>query len=223
MLCAPYRASVATEIVMSTHPVLPPARFTMAEYITFERAALERHEYLDGLIYAMAGESENHGRICVNLTISLGSQLRGSGCEVFSKDTKVLCGPYRAYTREGLYAYPDLVVVCGAGQYHDQARDVLLNPTVLIEVLSPSTEAFDRSEKFDRYRYWLPSLQDYILVVQERPILDHYNRTAPDQWTLTTRRGLDASLVLATIGARLALSEVYERVVLPAAPSDTPG
>jgi Uma2 family endonuclease len=195
----------------------------MAEYLTFERAAMERHEYLDGLIYAMAGESENHGRICVNLTISLGSQLRGSGCEVFSKDTKVLCGPYRAHTREGLYAYPDLVVVCGAGQYHDQTRDVLLNPTVLIEVLSPSTEAFDRSEKFDRYRHWLPSMQDYVLVAQERPILDHYHRTAPDQWTLTTRRGLDTSLVLATIGARLTLSEVYERVVFPAAPSDTPG
>ena len=81
---------------MSTHPVLPPARFTMAEYLTFERAATERHEYLDGLIYAMAGESENHGRICVNLTASLVPQLRGSDREVFSKDTKVLCGPYRA-------------------------------------------------------------------------------------------------------------------------------
>jgi len=195
----------------------------MAEYLTFERAATARHEYLDGLIYAMAGESENHGRICVNLTASLVPQLRGSDCEVFSKDTKVLCGPYRAHTREGLYAYPDLVVVCGAGQYHDQARDVLLNPTVLLEVLSPSTEAFDRGEKFDRYRHWLPSLQDYVLVAQERPTLDHYHRTAPDQWTLTTGRGLDASLVLATIGARLSLREVYERVAFPAAPGDGQG
>ncbi len=208
---------------MSTHPVLPPARFTMAEYLTFERAATERHEYLDGQIYAMAGESENHGRICVNLTASLVPQLRGSGCEVFSKDTKVLCGPYRAHTREGLYAYPDLVVVCGVGQYHDQARDVLLNPTVLLEVLSPSTEAFDRGEKFDRYRHWLPALQDYVLVAQERPTLDHYHRTAPDQWTLTTGRGLDASLVLATIGARLALREAYERVAFPATSGDAQG
>ena len=115
LLRAPCRAPVTTEVLMSTHPVLPPARFTMAEYLTFERAATERHEYLDGLIYAMAGESENHGRICVNLTASLVPQLRGSDCEVFSKDTKVLCGPYRAHTREGLYAYPDLVVVCGGG------------------------------------------------------------------------------------------------------------
>jgi Uma2 family endonuclease len=171
----------------------------------------------------MAGESENHGRICVNLTASLVPQLRGSGCEVFSKDTKVLCGPYRAHTREGLYAYPDLVVVCGGGQYHDQARDVLLNPTVLLEVLSPSTEAFDRGEKFDRYRHWLPSLQDYVLVAQERPTLDHYHRTAPDQWTLTTGRGLDAALVLPTIGARLSLREVYERVAFPANPGDAQG
>lgn len=208
---------------MSTHPVLPPARFTMAEYLTFERAALDRHEYLDGLIYAMAGESENHGRICVNLTVSLGTQVRGSGCEVFSKDTKVLCGPCRAHTREGLYASPDLVVVCGAGQYHDQARDVLLNPTMLLEVLLPSTEAFDRGEKFDRYRHWLPSLQDYLLVAQERPLLEHYHRTAPDQWTLVTKRGLDALLDLATVGAHLALSEVYERVVFPAAAGDTQG
>jgi Uma2 family endonuclease len=187
----------------------------MAEYLTFERAATERHEYLDGLIYAMAGESENHGRICVNLTASLVSQLRGSDCEVFSKDTKVLCGLYRAYTREGLYAYPALVIVCGGGQYHDQARDVLLNPTVLLEVLSPSTEAFDRGEKFVRYRHWLPSLRDYVLVAQEHPMLDHYHRTAPDQWILTTARGLDASLVLATLGARFALRDVYERVAFP--------
>ncbi len=90
-------------------------------------------------------------------------------------------------------------------------------------MLSPSTEAFDRGEKFDRYRHWLPSLRDYVLVAQERPTLDHYHRTAPDQWTLTTGRGLDASLVLATIGARLSLREVYERVAFPDAPDDAQG
>src|SRR5215813_2291005 len=209
---------------MALAPTRQPYRFTVEEYLAFERASEERHEYLDGVIYAMAGsastqamagESEDHGTICMNLSISLGLQLRGTSCRAFSKDTKVLCGPYRAETREGLYAYPDLVVVCGAGQYHDQARDVLLNPTVILEVLSPSTEAFDRGEKFDRYRHWLPSLQDYVLVAQERPTLDHYHRTAPDQWTLTTARGLDALLVLSTMGIRLALRDVYERVAFP--------
>ena len=113
----------------------------------------------------------------MNLSISLGLQLRGTPCRAFSKDTKVRCGPYRSHTREGLYAYPDLVVVCGPSQYHDQAQDVLLNPTVIVEVLSPSTEAFDRGDKFHRYRRWLPTLTDYVLVAQDRPVIDHYQRT----------------------------------------------
>src|SRR4029434_9849874 len=175
---------------MALASTLQPYRCTVEEYLAFERASDERHEYLDGVIYAMEGESPDHGRICINLAATLVPQLRGSDCEAFSKDTKVLCGPYRAHTREGLYAYPDLVVVCGGGQYHDQARDVLLNPAALFKVLSPSTEAFDRGEKFVRYRDWLPSLRDYVLVAQEHPMLDHYHRTAPDQWTLTTAHGL---------------------------------
>ena len=93
---------------MALAPTRPPYRFTVEEYLAFERTAEERHAYLDGLIYAMAGESPNHGRICMNVSISLGSQLRGSPGEAFSTDTKVRCGPYRAHTREGLYAYPDL-------------------------------------------------------------------------------------------------------------------
>ena len=124
---------------MALAPEKAPYLFTVAEYLTFERAADERHEYLDGVIYAMAGESPNHGRICTNLTMSLGTQLRGSPCEVFSKDTKVRSGPAQAHTRTGLWSYPDLVVVCGQGQYHDQYQDVLLNPRMLVEVLSPST------------------------------------------------------------------------------------
>src|SRR5215471_3616446 len=107
---------------MALTPTRQPYRFTVEEYLAFERASEERHEYLDGVIYAMAGsastqalagENEDHGTICMNLSISLGLQLRGTPCRAFSKDTKVRCGPYRAHTREGPYAYPDLVVVCG--------------------------------------------------------------------------------------------------------------
>ena len=141
---------------MALAPTRQPYRFTVEEYLAFERASEERHEYLDGVIYAMAGESPDHGRICTNLVATLVPQLRGSDCEVFSKDTKVCCGPYRAHTREGLYAYPDLVVVCGAMQFHSQAEDVLVNPKVIVEVLSPSTEAFDRGEKFHRYSALAP-------------------------------------------------------------------
>ena len=200
---------------MSTHPVLPPARFTMAAYLTFERAAAERHEFLDGQIYAMAGESEAHGILSANLLASFVVQLRGTPCRAFSKDMKVLCGPYRSHTREGLYAYPDLVIVCGTRQYHDQAQDVLLNPVVLVEVLSPSTEAFDRGEKFTRYSEWLPSLQHYLLVSQESPRIDQYSRTPGDQWALRHVQGLPAALSLPDQGVVLPLSEIYEGVEFP--------
>src|SRR5207247_9983536 len=131
-------------------------------------------------------------------------QLRGPPCRAFSKDMKVRCCPYRSHTREGLYAYPDLVcccaaadvVVCSPSQYHDQARDVLLNPTVIVEVLSPATEAFDRGDKLHRYRRWLPTLTDYVLVAQDRPVIDHYHRTATGRWEVETLEGKGAHLHL---------------------------
>src|SRR6266542_3901125 len=207
---------------MALAPPLQPYRFTVEEYLAFERTADERHEYLDGVIYAMAGESPNHGRLCTNLGGLLYAQLRGTPCEVFSKDTKVRCGPYRAHTREGLYAYPDLVIVCGAMQFHDQVPDVVLNPTVIMEVLSPSTAAFDRGEKFHLYRTWLPTLTDYVLVAQDRPVIEHYHRGPDDLWTLRTLEGLAAVLHLEQIGCTVALADVYERLEFPAPEADAP-
>src|SRR5712691_7606363 len=209
---------------MALAPTRQPYRFTVEEYLAFERAAEERHEYLDGVIYAMAGsaspqamagESEDHGTICVNLVTSLATRLRGSPCRVFTKDLKVRCGSYRPHTREGLYAYPDLVVVCGSSQYHDQAQDVLVNPTLIVEVLSPSTEAFDRGEKFHRYRRWLLTLTDYVLVAQDCPVIDHYHRTETGRWEVDTLEGLGARLHLEQIGCTVALADVYERLVFP--------
>jgi Uma2 family endonuclease len=189
--------------------------FTIDAYLALERTEEERHEYLDGCVYAMAGESPDHGRICVNLTRRLAAQLDGSGCEVFSKDLKVRCGPLPrpGGSLQGLFAYPDLVVVCGALHFHDQARDVLLNPRVIVEVLSPSTEAFDRGEKFRRYRTWLPTLSDYVLVAQESPLIDHYHRQEEGTWTLHALEGLQAHLHLETIGCTVPLAEVYDRIV----------
>src|SRR5262245_42318519 len=210
---------------MALAPARQPYRFTVEEYLAFERASEERHEYLDGVIYAMdgsastqamAGESEDHGTICMNLSISLGSQLCGTPCRAFSKDTKVRCGPYRPHTREGLYTYPDLVIVCGPGQYHDQTRDVSLNPTVIVEVLSPSTEAFDRGAKWHRYRRWLPTLTDYVLVAQARPVIDHYQCPSAERWEVETLEGLDAHLHLSSIACTVPLADVYERLVFPA-------
>src|SRR5436853_7901529 len=152
--------------------------YTVEEYLALEREAEERHEYLDGFIYAMAGESPNHGAICVNLVAQLHNQLRGTPCQVFSKDMKVRSGPIpkTRYTTKGLFSYPDLLIVCGELQFHDKHQDVLLNPTVIIEVLSPTTEAFDRGKKFRRYRMHIPTLTDYIVVSQDRPLIEHFAR-----------------------------------------------
>src|SRR5215813_5130532 len=130
------------------------APYTIEEYLALERAAEERHEYWDGGIYAMGGESLEHGRICTNLSRIISNQLVGKPCELLIKDMKVRSGPDPQPRRvtKGLFSYPDLLVVCGEPQFHDQYRDVLLNPAVIIEVLSDTTEAFDRGEKFRRYR-----------------------------------------------------------------------
>ena len=112
------------------------------------------------------------------------------------------------------------MVVCGPSQYHDQARDVLLNPTVIVEVLSPSTEVFDRGDKLHRYRRWLPTLTDYVLVAQNRPAIDHYQRTTTGRWELEPFEGLDAHLYLPGIACTVPLTDVYERIVFPQAEED---
>lgn len=190
---------------------------TIEEYLSLERDSEDRCEYLDGEIYAMAGESFEHGTICTNLTITIGLQLRGNPCQVFSKDMKVRSGPKpkTRYDRKGLYSYPDLVVVCGEPQFHDEYRDVLTNPTVIIEVLSPSTEAFDRGEKWSRYQTWLPSLTQYVLVSQSKPQLEHFLRQPDGQWLYSSVKEIEGVLRLASIECTLRLEEVYDRIVFP--------
>ncbi len=193
--------------------------YTVEEYLAFEREAEERHEYLDGVLYEMAGESPEHGDICSNLVIKLGNYLIDKPCRVRSKDAKVLSGsPLLAQlrsSRKGLFSYPDVVVICGEPQYLDQHRDVLINPQVLIEVLSDSTEAFDRGEKFIRYRKALPSLTDYILVWQYLPLIEHFIRQADGDWLTRMIEGLEAKLHIASLGCTLKLSEIYRLVNFP--------
>jgi Uma2 family endonuclease len=189
-------------------------RVPIGVYLCDERSRPERCEYLDGHVYAMSGESIAHGILSVNLTVSLGTQLRGGPCRLFTKDMKILCGPYRADSLEGLFAYPDIVVVCGTIQTHDQVRDVVLNPTLLLEVLSPSTATYDRGAKFQRYRDWLPSLQDYLLVAQDRVLIDHFQRGMA--WGMTRYEGLDAVVPLLSIGCRLPLVDIYDGVTFTA-------
>jgi Uma2 family endonuclease len=196
-------------------------RSTIAEYLAQERAAEERHEYLDGEVYAMAGESPEHADICTNLVGRLHAQLQGTPCRVRSKDTKVRSGPAPQHprARRGLFSYPDVVIICGEPQYHDVHRDAVLNPRLLIEVLSTSTEAFDRGEKFLRYHTWNPTLTDYLLVSQSRPLIEHFVRQPDGGWSYYVYQGLDQSLPLHSLACTLRLVEVYDRITFPAEPS----
>ena len=196
--------------------------YSEEEYLALERESEERHEYLDGLIYAMAGESPEHGAICVNLTRIISTQLLGTRCQALSKDTKVRSGPAPrpGYGPKGLYSYPDLLVVCGELKFMGERRDVLLNPAVIIEVLSPATEAFDRGEKWTRYQTWLPELTDYVMVSQSRPQVEHYRRIEGG-WFYSLVRGPEEGLPLDSVGCSLRLSDVYDRVEFP--PEEPPG
>ena len=197
-----------------------PAEYfvTPADYLTLERRAETKSEYLNGTIYAMSGASRNHNRITVNLARRLGNQLSGTPCEPFVNDMRVKVSP------TGLYTYPDAVVACGEPRFEGQHLDTLLNPAVVIEVLSNSTEAYDRGEKFAHYRA-LESLTDYLLIAQGKPRVEHYQRQADGQWLYSVADGLEAQIEIAAIGSALRLAEIYERVEFPAsqpAPPQTP-
>lgn len=178
------------------------------EYLRLERRADERHEYDKGRIYAMAGESPNHSRICFSLAAVVRSQLKGKQCEGFSPNMKVYV------VAAGKFYYPDLSVVCGQASYHDKERDALLNPKVIIEVLSPSTERRDRSVKFQAYQQ-IESLTDYLLVSQDKPLVEHFARQPGGQWLYTAYRDLSATLHLPDIDCQLPLAEIYDRVEFP--------
>lgn len=189
-------------------------RLSVSEYLRRERAAGTRHEFLDGAVFAMAGESGPHGDISANLVGLLHGQLRGKPCRVRTKDTKVRSGPeprpQRPFT--GLFAYPDVVVICGEPEYHDEHEDVVLNPTLIAEVLSPSTESFDRGEKFARYQTWNPSLREYLLIGQDRPRLELFEKQDDGTWTYRMVEGLEETVVLPSIGCTLKLGDLYERI-----------
>ena len=194
----------------------PQPLYTVEEYLAFERESEERHEYLDGMIYAMAGESGEHADISINLALELGTQLKGKDCRARLKDTKVRSGPLPKlkHSTKGLYSYPDVVVICGEPKYLDEYRDVVTNPTVIIEVLSPTTEKFDRGEKFDRYDAWNPTLSDYLLVSQEQARMEHYIRQTDGTWTRAVSRGLRSKVVIKSIRCTLKLKDVYDRINL---------
>ena len=177
--------------------------FTPEEYITQERKALHKSEYLNGQIFAMSGASRAHSLITSNISNSLYNQLVGSDCEVHSSDMRVQPSPIA-------YFYPDVVVACGEPRFEDDVFDTLLNPIVIVEVLSPSTAAYDRGEKFSHYRQ-LTSLRDYILVSQHRCCVEHHWRQ-DRQWKHTEFWALEDVLPLTSIGCQIPLRDIYRRV-----------
>lgn len=191
--------------------------YTIEEYLELERQVETRHEYLDGEIYEMAGETLAHSQINVNLVVTIGLQLRGKACQALSPNMKVRSGSYikQQKTTKGLFSYPDLSVVCDEPQFHDKFTDVLLNPTVIFEILSPSTQEFDNDEKFRRYRTWITSLTDYVLISQREPKIEHYHRQSSTKWLLTTIGGLESSLYIESIDCTIFLNELYDRVTFP--------
>lgn len=178
--------------------------YSPEEYLALERKADGKNEYVHGQIIAMAGASRLHNLLAGNLYRELSQQLRGRPCEAYISDMRVKVSP------TGLYTYPDVVVVCGPIRFEDVHNDTLLNPTVLVEVLSASTEAYDRGDKFAHYRR-LESLQDYLLVSQDKVRLEHYVRQG-SQWVLSEASTLEETLHLASIGCDVALRDVYEKV-----------
>jgi Uma2 family endonuclease len=181
----------------------PKAHFSPEEYLALERQAEYKSEYLNGEIFAMAGASPNHVKIVTNIVGEFYGQLKGRPCTTFSTDMRLKVSP------TGLYAYPDVIVVCGEPVYDG---DTLLNPTLIIEVLSPSTEAYDRGQKFAHYRK-LQSLNEYMIIAQDQPYIEHWVRQADNKWLLSESNNLHDIISLPSIECHLALAAVYDRVV----------
>jgi Uma2 family endonuclease len=186
--------------------------YTVDQYLVMERAAHERHIFVDGEVFAMAGESSAHADITANLMGIVVNRLRGTPCRARTKDTKVRSGrtPLPVQSTSGMFSYPDIVVICGEPEYHDAFQDIVLNPTAIMEVLSPSTEAFDRG-----YQKWNPSLREYVLVSQDQAQVEVFTRQADGKWEYVLYTGLDATVVLPSIRCTLKLADVYDRVRFP--------
>jgi Uma2 family endonuclease len=183
---------------------MPSKPLTPGEYLEIERKAEIRSEFIAGRIYAMAGASRRHNLIAGNMLAALKTQLRGKPCESYMADMRVKVSP------TGLYTYPDVIVVCGQPQFEDAFVDTLLNPTLLVEVLSETTEAYDRGEKFPQYRN-LDSLREYVLVSQNKLRVENYLRDG-ERWVLSEVHVLGESVSLASIGCEIALATIYEGV-----------
>ncbi len=184
----------------------PQQFFTLEEYFALEEQAEHRSEFYRGEIFAMAGGSVNHNHIAGNVYSSLRNALVGKSCRTFMSDMRLLVA------KHGLYTYPDVMVICGGIDFAPKRKDTVTNPVVLFEVLSPSTEGYDRGKKFEFYRT-LTSLKEYVLVDQERVHIEHYRLMDNRQWVLTALDDAAERVALDSIGVELPLAGLYEQVV----------
>jgi Uma2 family endonuclease len=191
--------------------VAKPRKLTVAEYFALEEKAERKSEFYDGEMFLMAGASREHNTVSRNLTIELGIRLRGGPCQVFVADQRVKIGP------TGLYTYPDLLIVCGPPEYAAENRDTLTNPRVVIEILSDSTEKYDRTTKFRHYKQ-LASVQEYVLVSQDEPLIERFTRLPDGTWAQAEFVGLNASMQLVTAPVGVPLAEIYLGVEFPTPP-----
>lgn len=188
--------------------VVPKHKTTVTDYLLAERRAERKSEYFAGEVFAMAGGSRSHNRIKENLVGELYARLKGISCQTFSSDQRVLV------EETVLYAYPDVVVLCGEAAIDPLDRDTLTNPTALVEVLSASTERYDRGAKFRSYRR-IPSLIEYILIAQDEAVCERFVRQIDGSWSLVSFAGFDASLEFTSINARIPLADIYAGVDFP--------
>lgn len=191
----------------------PKPYITEEAYLAIERISPTKSEYYDGQIYAMAGAKEPHNLIVGNLIATLHGQLRRKPCRVYPSDMRVKVIP------TGLNTYPDVVIVCGQPQFVDEVHDTLINPTVIIEVLSPSTERYDRGVKFRHYRT-METLQEYLLIAQDRKHIEHYTRQPSGQWLFEEATLADAQICLSSVDCTLSVQDTYEKVDLMAEADD---
>lgn len=183
----------------------PRPTLTPEEYLAFERKALQKSEYFKGEVFAMSGASEQHNLIVANVIASLHVQLKQRPCKVYPSDMRVKVSP------TGLYTYPDVVVVCGEVQFDDEQKDTLLNPTLLVEVLSESSEDYDRGKKFEHYRT-IPSFVEYVVIAQATPHVEQFTRRANHQWLLSETNDLQDIIQLSSIHCDLTLADIYDKV-----------
>jgi len=185
---------------------------TVQEYLDLERAAEFRSEFFDGEMFAMAGGTYAHSVISANLLVELGSKLKSAGkCRLIDKDFRI------KVQATGLFTYPDLSIVCGPPQFAPDDENSLANPSLLAEVLTYSTEAYDRGRKFEHYRQ-IPSLREYLLVSQHEPRLELFARQPDDTWNWRAVSGLDGTLSLPALGVEIQLADVYAGIEFPPLP-----